>query len=72
MLGVGCTASVAAPQDFAAHADGEDHFRSDLIEHVLLVVESLDDVGMFSQGVLEDSGSVEGDIGHIGTVPTRR
>jgi hypothetical protein len=72
MLGIGCTAAVAAPQNFATHADGEDHFRSDLIEDMLLVVEGLDDVGMFGQGLLKDSGSVEGYIGHVGTVPIRR
>ena len=67
MLRICGTAAVAAPQDFAAHPDGKDHFRGDLIEDALLVVEGLDDLDVLGECGLEDSGSVGGGFGHGGS-----
>ncbi len=39
VLRVGRAAAVPAPENFASHANGEDHLRRNLIEDTLLVVE---------------------------------
>ncbi len=67
MLRVCGAAAVAAPQDFAAHPDGEHHLGGDLIKDELLVVEGLDDLDVLGKCRLEDFGSVRGGFGHGGS-----
>ena len=64
MLRIRGAAAVAAPQYLAAHADGEDHLGCDLIENMLLVSQGFNDLDVFGQSCLEDSGAVWGGFWH--------
>jgi len=65
VLRVRRAAAVAAPEDLAAHPNGENHFGRDLIENVLLVVKRFDDLEVFGESGLEDAGAVGSGFGHV-------
>jgi hypothetical protein len=65
MLSVGRAAAVAAPEDFAAHADGKDHLRGDLVQYALLVVEGLDNLKVLGQRCLKNFGPFGGGFCHV-------